>query len=61
MKYLDYAVHEWPAGVCYAPEESPEDLLKEIDYARSLDMEKNYTEFFAKVEAIVNEDKARMA
>jgi len=52
---FEYAVHEWPSGVLYAPDESPEDLLREIEYARSLDIEKKHTDFFAGIEAIVNE------
>ena len=56
---FNYAVHEWPVGVLYAPEESPEDFLSQIEYARVLDVENKYGDLFSNVEQIVIEDKTR--
>lgn len=61
VRCLDYAIHEWPCGVLYAPDESPDDMLTEIEWARSLDVECRYSEFLSRVEAIVKEDKSKKA
>ncbi len=54
-----YAVHEWPTGVLYAPDEKPQDLLEELEFARSIDKEKNYHLLFDEVIKIVHQDMQR--
>ncbi|WP_196140637.1 hypothetical protein [Aliikangiella sp. G2MR2-5] len=56
---LGYATHEWPTGVLYAPDESPKDLIDEIEFGRSLDKEGKYTELFEETLDIVKQDMQR--
>lgn len=58
---FSFAIHEWPTAVIYEAGESPDDLLAEIAYARTLDKEGTYSAFFSEVEEIVKKDKARQA
>ncbi len=56
---LDYLLHEWPAGILYAPDESAEEVLQEIEYARQLDKELKYVASFEEAESIIHEDQSR--
>lgn len=48
---LNFAIHEWPAGLCCDMEE----IESELRFARTLDSENRLTEFFRDVESILAE------
>lgn len=59
IRAFEYAVHEWPSGILYAPTETPQGFLDDVRFIRDLDIEGRYREFLNEVEEIGVQDLER--
>ncbi|MBW4553017.1 MAG: hypothetical protein KME35_18190 [Aphanocapsa sp. GSE-SYN-MK-11-07L] len=59
INWFSFSQHEWPAGILYGMDganvEQCEEILQEIDFARSLDRQNKYDGYWSEFEAKVNE------
>ena len=61
VRFFEYTIHEWPAGIIYPSHEGPDELLEELQYARQLDTEMKFSDFFEHVRTLLEEAKRRRA
>ena len=54
VRWLEYCIHEWPAGILYgsdgATHEQCEEILEELTFARTLDEQGRFSDLFDDVE-----------
>ena len=59
LKWFSYAQHEWPAGILYGPNgadiSESEEYLLDVQFARSLDRDKEHEDFLSQFESKVRE------
>lgn len=59
IRGFEYAIHEWPSGVLYAPNETLEDFIADLKFTKKLDVENQFSNFFYEVEAIIEQEKIK--
>jgi hypothetical protein len=59
IRGFQYAIHEWPSGILYAPDETLDDFITDLIFTKELDFENQFPDFFHKIEAIIEQEKLK--
>ena len=64
LNWFSFSQHEWPAGILYGMDganiEQCEEILQEVEFARSLDIQRRHNSYFSDFEEKVHEYTNRL-
>lgn len=53
---FEYMIHEYPKGLCLAKDQTPQEVLKELTFAKAIDKQNRHHDFFNEVEEILKKE-----
>lgn len=64
VQWLDYCIHEWPSGILYGNDGATlkqcQEIREEVEFAKKLDANKEYSDFFSDFEDMLIQYESRL-